>query len=540
MFFNRRSFLKNSAYVSAAGFGLFPNQNIFASEFLSNNIYSNPPIDILNQFSGTTLFTGDHEMEGHEIFWDKQGFLRKYGPIPVATEQYDLVVIGGGMAGLCSAYQHRSKKILMLEGHPQMGGNSKAERFENLTMSLGAAYVTLPEKDDPIDRFYNELGIAHKFRQEPAEEFTVGLNGKIASHFWDGGSDMEAALAFKSVFNKFVDIYNGDYPDLPIFPTFENRELLNELDRLSFSQWVQQNLVDIHPHIHEFFHQYCWSSFGGSIQEISAAQAINFIASDLAGIQTLPGGNAGIAQAIYNQLKNSQVKMQNKCFAVNVASTLGGVDITYFNAGKLITAKAKKVIMACSKQVAKYLIQDLSQTTYQTMANMDYRAYLLVNILLKKKISSLGYDIYALREKLPTQPRKDINERGFCDVAFADWANLDQSKYSALTLYIPQPYEGANQFLFSPFTYEKHKARILENIGPWLKNLGLTISDIEGFRMTRYGHALPLARVGAIASGDLESVHTPIDDRIYFAHTDNWANPCFETAFYSAFALRSI
>ena len=174
------------------------------------------------------------------------------------------------------------------------------------------------------------------------------------------------------------------------------------------------------------------------------------------------------------------------------------------------------------------------------MRKMSYRAYLLVNILLDKKVRSLGYDIYALRNRIPGSARKEINSRGFCDVAFADWANYDRSDYSALSLYIPQPYEGANQFLFSPFTYEKHKQRILDNISPWLHEIGISNNNIKGFRMTRYGHALPVAKAGAIANGQLELAHKSIDDTIYFAHSDNWANPCFETAFYGAHNLRSI
>src|SRR5690606_22169212 len=104
---------------------------------------------------------------------------------------------------------------------------------------------------------------------------------------------------------------------------------------------------------------------------------------------------------------------------------------------------------------------------------------------------------------------------GFCDLAFADWANFDHAQQSALTLYIPMPYEGANQFLFSPFTYEKHRARIMKNLLPWLERMGLTEKDVLGMRMTRYGHAIPLARVGLIASGQLELAHRPVDDRIY-------------------------
>jgi hypothetical protein len=150
---------------------------------------------------------------------------------------------------------------------------------------------------------------------------------------------------------------------------------------------------------------------------------------------------------------------------------------------------------------------------------------------------------FSLQGKIPQKEKEEIDERGFCDVVFADWANHDESSLessqSALTLYIPQPYEGANQFLFSPSAYEKHEKRILKNLGPWMDVLQLRQEDITGLRLTRYGHALPVAKTGLIANGQLELAHQSIDEMIHFAHSDNWANPCFETAFYSARQIKN-
>ncbi|HXH76084.1 MAG TPA: FAD-dependent oxidoreductase [Bacteriovoracaceae bacterium] len=529
MSFDRRSFLKTSMLFSAAGMGLFPKQSVMARDFISNDVFSKGPIETLKEFKGSHEFTGDHDTAGHEIFWDKEGFLKKNGMIPPPTKTYDVIVIGGGMAGLCSAYNHRNEKTLLIEGHPQMGGNSRAERYENLSMSLGAAYINIPEKNDPLDLFLNDLGLNTAFRREPIDEFSVFINGKMQGGFWNQGED------FKKVFNKFADIYENDYPELPIYPETGNREKLNQMDLLNFKQWIAMNLGEVHPHIMEFFHQYCWSSFCGSMDDLSAAQVVGFIASDLNGVQALPGGNAVVAEAIYNKLKSSKVSMLNNSFAVNVKNTGSDVEVTYFEDQKrLITVRAKKVVMAAPKLVTKFLIEDLAKEQHAAMHAMKYRAYLLVNVLLSKKVPSMGYDLFALKGKIPVSERTEIEERGFCDIIFADWANHDRADQSALTLYIPQPYEGAQQFLFSSFTYEKHRQRILNNLGPWFDKLGLTNEDVIGMRMSRYGHALPLARQGFIASGLVEKAHKTIDNAIFFAHSDNWANPCLETAFYSA------
>src|SRR5579864_4772761 len=61
-------------------------------------------------------------------FWDKAGK-------PVETgEEYDLVVVGGGMSGLAAAYFYRkhagpSARILILDNHDDFGGHAKRNEF---------------------------------------------------------------------------------------------------------------------------------------------------------------------------------------------------------------------------------------------------------------------------------------------------------------------------------------------------------------------------------------------------------------------------
>ena len=80
-------------------------------------------------------------------------------------------------------------------------------------------------------------------------------------------------------------------------------------------------------------------------------------------------------------------------------------------------------------------------------------------------------------------------------------------------------------------THCDSQKRVQKALDPFLKKSGKSWSDVEGIRITRYGHAIPVAQSGMIASGTLESAHATINNKIYFANQDNWANPCFETSY---------
>jgi hypothetical protein len=106
--------------------------------------------------------------------------------------------------------------------------------------------------------------------------------------------------------------------------------------------------------------------------------------------------------------------------------------------------------------------------------------------------------------------------------------------YGVLTLYKGLPMDGTRQFLFNPDYHSKFKRQIMNDLPPILAPLGLKQEDIMGMRLTRWGHALPVASVGIHTSGILEEMNRPIDGRIFFANQDNFVDPCFESSMLAA------
>lgn len=120
MSITRRDFLNGAALT--VGLGLTPLQLLRAAP--SGRYY--PP--------ALTGLRGSHPGSfdvAHQMGWEKKVFDTDSLPI---EEQYDLVVVGGGISGLSAAWFYRQQnpdaRILIVENHDDFGGHAKRNEFQ--------------------------------------------------------------------------------------------------------------------------------------------------------------------------------------------------------------------------------------------------------------------------------------------------------------------------------------------------------------------------------------------------------------------------
>lgn len=541
----RREFIKLSAFAALA-LAIPKKSEAILKRFIPNVLNTISPIQTvgLDQFQSID-FNGDNIDLPHEILWNIDGHIAKKGGIPLPSEKRKLVVVGGGMSGLISAYKLRHLNPIVLEQDKHFGGNSRGEKYNDSIYSIGAAYITIPDAGSDIELFLKDIGLFDDLKHETPEETKFTFKNKVMGDFWKGVTDPARAQEFVAVDEELRRIYNDAYPDIPwTNDSAITKEEYLYLDSITFEEWLGQKFGKVHPHIAEYFQLYCWSSFNGSIEELSALQVLNFVASEVDGILTLPGGNAAITQRLFEKIGASTTEgsLRAGAFVLKVQKQNNGlVWITYQDTkGVIKTIEADACIVASPKFVAKIIVPDLPAAQIKLMDDLQYRGYIVGNAIFNKPFTSASFDLYCFEGTKPDMPAamRPV-KRAFSDVCFGSWAQDDKTQNGVLTVYKAIPYEGGRQFLFNPGSHDKHKKIINEELKNFSAAVGLNYSDIKGLRMTRWGHSLPVANRNLIASGYVEEMSKPLGGKIFFANQDNWANPAFECSFAAALSATS-
>jgi protoporphyrinogen oxidase len=514
-------------------------RNIFTPETLG----SLSPIDRSLPDSESALrFFGDNPTKAHSALWNKTGAIQAAGGIPKPSERRRVIIIGGGISSLASAYLLRDLEPLILEQAACMGGNSKGQSWRGIDYALGAAYFCVPPAGSRVAKLFSELGLTQQYKQVDSGS-VVAVNGEIFDNFWTtqktSHADQTQILNVARYLQGILNEEKNSYPD-PGQRQGLNLKEFKRLDSSTLRAHLEHKFGKISPILNSVIEQYCWSAFAASASEVSAASGINFLAAEFGAIGVFPGGNAAVAEALCRRLLNvlPENSLRVNHTVIDLSVNKDSCTVAYFDQdGALKSAECDTVIVACPKFVAAKIIDDLEPRRLKVIKELEYRAYLVANVLLSGRSAIDSYDLYLLGNLGATgiNPRKESQDRGVTDVVFANYAS-GIGNSSVLTLYQAYPYRGGRSDLLGDDTYQAISSRLLNQINSEILPLyGFKSEAIVDIRITRWGHPIPVATPGLVASGKSDLLSAPHRERVFFIEQDNLPLPAIETALGEAF-----
>ncbi len=490
---------------------------------------------------GNELFlklTGTHHILGHRLRFPDF-------PKPSETIEIPVLIIGGGITGLSAARRFAQKGMtdfLVVELEAEVGGNSTAGQNELSKFPLGAHYLPIPNASNhELITFLKEENIIVGFDEEhqpifDEDQLSFAPQERLFIHnHWQEGiiprygvpqKDLDEIDRFLTQMQSFKELKGKDDRfvfDIPL-RNASNDISYQFLDQITMQNWLKQEDFTSN-YLFDYVNYCCRDDYGTGIKQTSAFAGIHYFAARKHDFKNYEGlvltwqeGN----QRLVNHLKKyAEGKVLNNHLTYQIKQNSEFVEVLVFdeknNLSKLI--KAKKVVNCAPQFVNQYMLPERKNATKA----FQYAPWMIATITLSK---------FPFADGAPLSWDNVIHQGKGLGYVFAQHQSFEQFKSPFVISYF-YSLEGEDLNKLRRKMYqmkdEEWKQLIIDDLSKAHYGVDEYILSIEIYRR---GHGMISPVKGFLFSKEKEKLKQPINNQIYFAHSDLSGISIFEEAFY--------
>ncbi|MCU0446520.1 MAG: FAD-dependent oxidoreductase [Microscillaceae bacterium] len=314
----------------------------------------------------------------------------------VETIQKDILIVGGGIAGMTALHQLKDEEVVLCELSDSLGGTAGAVRFQNEWLCQGAHYdLVYPETfGESVLKFMENLQVIQyekitgswsfvdkQFMIFPEKEGRTWHNQQMREDIIAETADGEAFLQFAKQFENRLKLPTRLIdPQYHFLNQISLRKILEPKLKLSESVWqaLDYQMLD---------------DFGGTASQVSALAGIYYYASRPyrskdTEVFSPPQGNYYFIQKLGEPIASekiwlnhlvTKIEKSGKGFLVEV------IDGKAKNLKKKI--ECKQIIYAANKHALKYVFPP----DYPLFAQHEYAPWMVINLVLQADFLPEGF-----------------------------------------------------------------------------------------------------------------------------------------------------
>ena len=457
-----------------------------------------------------------------------------YVPLHAAEDMhaktYDVIIVGGGIAGLTAAYYLEAYDVLVLEKEQHVGGRATSGQYKGIYYAKGPEYLGEPE--GPLKEIISTFGLPLLEIPAPAD---VTLSEKKMFFGEYGKARLLAEKSSLTELNRFAETVLATYERYEEIPDLVLEQEVKRLDTITARQWFKENNF---PAIYsEIYNVSFRGLFGANIDEISALSVIPEIAFDFEGFEPIDEENTladefadsanstgmysfrrGIAEIPLTMARHLGDRLRTGTTVIEVKRAGDLFAITSILAdSSTVTYLAESIILATPSGVTLTIAKDiLSEEQRNLLGSIHYAPYVTIAMFSEKPLFSSGFDL-AVPDGLI-----------FTDIYDATWISRHYNKktgnqQSWITLFYvaPPSYRDKTLLTMKDKDLVKKVLAELDILLPGSSNL------VKNWEITRFKYGYPVMSPGSYQR--MTRLHAITEDGLFLAG-DYMIYPTFEAA----------
>lgn len=468
-------------------------------------------------------------------------------PTPSAWSTCDVLVVGGGVAGLSAVRELKTRgieNVVLMELDENVGGTSQGGSLPVSAHPWGAHYVTVPQAaNKPLIALLDEVGAVERISAsgEPimAEQHLVADPSErvfYRGRWYEGLYPFAGASAderdqkerFEAEIDRWVAFRDSEgKPAFALPMSLGSRDpRVQALDKVSMAKWLKQNGYTS-PRLHWWVEYACRDDYGTTLADTSAWSVFFYYASrkKSAGasyqeVVTWPEGNSHLV----NHLKRG-VASKTGHAVLSVESGEDSVSVVALDASgagepTVVGVRARYVVMATPQFINARVVRGLSEERLAAAKSFEQSPWMVANLQIRERPGGAGF---------PLCWDNVLFDSPSLGYVVATHQQGPHRGPTVLTYYYPlvdSDARVARRRLLELGWEEWAEVALsdLERAHPGLRNY------VERIDVARWGHGMVRSTPGRIWDGRRELAAQP-HGRVHFAHSDLSGVALFEEAF---------